>query len=79
MLRRICRAKSKSTPRLQPRRIRRATLQSQAFFLTNADIDHALGLLLLRQQETPLVVYASDETRAALGWIDDLLATILRN
>ena len=43
-------------------------------FLTNADIDHALGLLLLRQQETPLVVYAADETRAALEWIDRVLA-----
>ena len=43
-------------------------------FLTNADIDHALGLLLLRQQERPLVVYAADETRAALAWIDGVLA-----
>jgi pyrroloquinoline quinone biosynthesis protein B len=43
-------------------------------FLTNADIDHALGLLLLRQQETPLVVYAADETRTALAWMDRVLA-----
>ena len=42
--------------------------------LTNADIDHALGLLLLRQQETPLIVYAADETRTALEWIDRVLA-----
>jgi pyrroloquinoline quinone biosynthesis protein B len=42
--------------------------------LTNADIDHALGLLLLREQDTPLVVYAADETRAALGWIEGVLA-----
>jgi pyrroloquinoline quinone biosynthesis protein B len=42
--------------------------------LTNADIDHALGLSLLRQQETPLVVYAGDETRTTLGWIDTGLA-----
>ena len=42
--------------------------------LTNADIDHALGLLLLRQQETPLVIYAADETRTALEWIDSVLA-----
>ena len=41
--------------------------------LTNADIDHALGLLLLRQQEKPLVVYATDETRAALAWLDRTL------
>ena len=38
------------------------------------DIDHALGLLLLRQQEKPLVVYAADETRAALAWLDRALA-----
>ena len=43
-------------------------------FLTNADIDHALGLILLRQRETPLVVYASKETRDALGWLDTVLA-----
>ncbi len=42
--------------------------------LTNADIDHALGLLLLRQQEMPLVVYAADETRTALAWLDNMLA-----
>src|SRR5436305_5432206 len=41
--------------------------------LTNADIDHALGLLLLRQQDKPVVVYASDETRAALEWLDRIL------
>ena len=42
--------------------------------MTNGDIDHALGLLLLREQELPLVVYAADETRAALAWVDDVLA-----
>ena len=42
--------------------------------LTNADIDHALGLLLLRQQEMPLVVHAADETRTALAWLDNMLA-----
>jgi len=42
--------------------------------LTNADIDHALGLLLLREQQRPLVVYAADETRSALRWIDSVLA-----
>jgi pyrroloquinoline quinone biosynthesis protein B len=42
--------------------------------LTNADIDHALGLLLLRQQDKPLVVYATDETRAALIWLERTVA-----
>jgi pyrroloquinoline quinone biosynthesis protein B len=42
--------------------------------LTNADIDHSLGLLLFRQQETPLIVYAAHETQTALGWIESVLA-----
>lgn len=42
-------------------------------FLTNADVDHALGLLLLRQRETPLSVYATEQTRVALEWIDIVL------
>jgi pyrroloquinoline quinone biosynthesis protein B len=63
-----------SMPRLQPRRDSPRNSPVAAVFLTNADIDHALGLLLLREQETPLVVYATDETRAALGWIEGALA-----
>ena len=30
--------------------------------------------MLLRQQETPVIVYADEETRAALGWIDAVLS-----
>ena len=41
--------------------------------LTNADLDHCLGLLLMRQQARPLLVYATDKTRAALDWIDIVL------
>ena len=63
-----------STPELQPRRDPPRNSPISGVLLTNADIDHALGLLLLRQQQTPLVVYASNETRAALGWIDAVLA-----
>jgi pyrroloquinoline quinone biosynthesis protein B len=61
-------------PRLQPRRDSPRNSPIAGVLLTNADVDHALGLLLLRQQETPLVVYASEETRGALTWVDDLLA-----
>jgi pyrroloquinoline quinone biosynthesis protein B len=50
----------------------------RAVFLTNADIDHALGLFLLRQDEAPLVVYATDQTRTALAWIDRVLARFRR-
>ena len=42
-------------------------------FLTNSDLDHALGLLLLREHENPLRVYADAETRNALSWIDNLV------
>jgi pyrroloquinoline quinone biosynthesis protein B len=63
-----------SMAQLQPRVGQLRNSQIAGVFLTNADIDHALGLLLLRQQETPLVVYAADETRTALAWIANVLA-----
>ena len=58
-----------STPELQPRPVPLRNSPIAGVLLTNADVDHALGLVLMRQQETPLVVYASDETQAALRWI----------
>ena len=63
-----------STTQLQPRRNASRNTPIAGVFLTNADIDHALGLLLLRQQEKPLVVYATNETRTALAWLDRALA-----
>ncbi len=60
-------------PRLQPRRDSPRNSAIEGVLLTNADIDHALGLLLLRERDTPLAVYAAEKTRAALGWIDDVL------
>jgi pyrroloquinoline quinone biosynthesis protein B len=59
---------------LQPRLNASRNTPIAGVLLTNADIDHALGLLLLRQQEKPLVVFATDETRTALGWLDRALA-----
>jgi pyrroloquinoline quinone biosynthesis protein B len=61
-------------PRLQPRRDSPRNTPIAGVLLTNADIDHALGLLLLREQGTPLIVYAADDTRTALAWIDGVLA-----
>jgi len=61
-------------PQLQPRIGSRRNSPIAGVFLTNADIDHASGLLLLRQQEAPLVAYAAEETRTALAWIDRVLA-----
>jgi pyrroloquinoline quinone biosynthesis protein B len=63
-----------SATKLQPRRNNSRNTPIAGVFLTNPDIDHALGLLLLRQQEKPLVVYATDETQAALAWLDRTLA-----
>ena len=61
-------------PRLQPYRDSLRNTPIAGTLLTNADIDHALGLLHLRQQATQLVVYAADQTRTALAWIDSVLA-----
>jgi pyrroloquinoline quinone biosynthesis protein B len=63
-----------STTRLQPRRNASRNTPIAGVLLTNADIDHVLGLLLLRQQEKPLVIYAADQTRSALAWLDLTLA-----
>ena len=63
-----------SAGQLQPRGNNSRNTPIAGVFLTNADIDHALGVLLLRQQEKPLVVYATDETRTALAWLDRALA-----
>ena len=62
-----------NTKRLQPCRHEPRNTPIAGVLLTNADIDHALGLLLLRQQEVPLVIYAATETRAALSWLDRTL------
>jgi pyrroloquinoline quinone biosynthesis protein B len=59
---------------LQPRGNTSRNTPIAGVLLTNADIDHALGLFLLRQQEKPLVVYATDETRAALIWLERTVA-----
>ena len=62
-----------SSRQLQPRREASRNTPIAGVLLTNPDIDHALGLLLLREQEKPIVVYAADETRAALGWLDSVV------
>jgi pyrroloquinoline quinone biosynthesis protein B len=62
-----------SVPELRPRRVSARNNPIAAVLLTNADIDHALGLLLMRQQESPVVLYASTETQAALRWAEKML------
>jgi pyrroloquinoline quinone biosynthesis protein B len=58
-----------SASKLQPRSVSLRNTPIAGVFLTNADVDHTLGLVLMRQEEMPLVVYASNETQAALGWL----------
>jgi pyrroloquinoline quinone biosynthesis protein B len=62
-----------STPALQPQPGSLRNTPIAGVLLTNADLDHTLGLLLLRQQQTPVLVYASDATRSALDWLELLL------
>jgi pyrroloquinoline quinone biosynthesis protein B len=62
-----------STPELQPTHDSPRNTPIAAVLLTNADLDHALGLLLLRQRDQPLVIYATEETHHALQWINPLL------
>ncbi len=61
-------------PQLQPGREPLRNSRIAGVFLTNADIDHALGLLLLREHEKPIAVYAADETRDALEWLTGVMA-----
>jgi pyrroloquinoline quinone biosynthesis protein B len=62
------------TPQLQPRFDPPRNTPIAGVLLTNADLDHSLGLLLLREQAMSLVVYATDETEAALAWMNNVLA-----
>ena len=63
-----------AAPALQPSAQNPRNTPIAAVLLTNADIDHALGLLTLRQQENPIVVYASEATRTGLQWLDGVMA-----
>ena len=63
-----------NTTAFQPHRDASRNTPIAGVLLTNADIDHSLGLLLLRQQQKPVVVYATDQTRVALAWLDRTLA-----
>jgi pyrroloquinoline quinone biosynthesis protein B len=51
--------------RWQPRRQTRGT-PIEAILLTDADLDHTLGLFLLREDESPLSIYASEAIKEAV-------------
>jgi len=65
-----------ATPELHPRNgIRRSPIAGAV--LANADIDHVLGLLLLRELQ-PLRVYATDSTRRILMEDNSMFAMLQR-
>jgi pyrroloquinoline quinone biosynthesis protein B len=67
----------KATPALQPRGGRSRSSAVVNILLTNVELDHVLGLLSLRQQSEPIVVYANERIRAALEWKQASYAPIL--
>src|SRR5204862_640547 len=48
---------------LQPQANELRTTPIAGVLLTNADVDHALGVLLMRQRDSALPIYTSDEIR----------------
>jgi pyrroloquinoline quinone biosynthesis protein B len=46
-----------------------------AILLTNADLDHVIGLLLMRQRDDQQLVYCSSEIRTQLQWIEPTLSS----
>jgi len=46
--------------------------------LTDAEIDHVIGILLMRERHSPLPVYTSAEVREKLRWLDELMQPFCR-
>lgn len=61
------------SPQLRPNSETSRNTPIAGVVLTNSDLDHTLGLVLMRQQQSAVPVYASKEIRPKLGWIDDIL------
>ena len=62
-----------SFPPLQPQENTPRSSPIAGVLLSNADIDYATGILLMRQRESPLPIYTSEEVRGKLEWLDDLM------
>jgi pyrroloquinoline quinone biosynthesis protein B len=62
-----------SFPPLQPQGNGARGSPIEGVLLSDADVDHAVGILLLRQRESPLPIYTSAEVRAKLDWLDELM------
>jgi pyrroloquinoline quinone biosynthesis protein B len=67
-----------NTPALQPRPEEPRNTPIAGVLLTNADLDHALGLLMMRQQQVPLIVHATEETQSSLTWVEVALGRFRR-
>jgi pyrroloquinoline quinone biosynthesis protein B len=66
-------AQIESLPALQAARHSPRNSPIRAIGLSNADIDHTLGLILLRQSDQPPLVYAPRAIRDELGWMKMVL------
>lgn len=62
-------------PPLQPQESSPRNSPIAGVLLTDADVDHAIGILLLRQRGSPVPVYTSAEVRAQLKWLDERMQT----
>jgi pyrroloquinoline quinone biosynthesis protein B len=60
-------------PALQPQEFGQCNSPIAGVLLSSGDIDHALGILSMRQGDEALPVYTSAEVRAKLGWLDELM------
>lgn len=58
---------------LQPKEDSARNSPIAGVLLSNADIEHAIGILSLRQRELPVAIYTSAEVRVQLGWLDQLM------
>ncbi|MDB6004428.1 MAG: pqqB [Prosthecobacter sp.] len=61
------------TPGLQPAAGSGRGIPLEGVLLTNSDIDHTLGVVLLREDDAPAHVHATVEVQRKLGWMDELL------
>lgn len=67
------RAQLMQTPALHPAAGAGREMPLEAVLLTNSDLDHTLGLMLLRESNAPVRVFATGEVRRRLYWMDEVL------
>lgn len=67
------RTQLQATPVLHPIVEHGRGIPLEGVVLTNADLDHTLGLILMRESDQPLHVHAPQCVRKKLPWVDDLL------